>query len=112
MAIAMHRKYPVLKTGSVKFLLDEYNLIAYGRFSRDEQIVVAVNNNNENITVDIPVWELGLSRTKEKIMKQVMETNAVGFTDAEKEYIVSGGYLSVELSPLGAIVLYAQDTEN
>lgn len=112
MAIALHKKYPVLKTGSVKFLLNDYNLIAYGRFSRDEKIVVALNNNNENVTVDIPVWELGLSRTKEFPMKQVMETNAVGFTDAEKEYTISGGYLNVELSPLGAIVLYAEEVEN
>ena len=111
-AIALHKKYPVLKTGSVKFLLNDYNLIAYGRFSRDEKIVVAVNNNNENVTVDIPVWELGLSRTKEFPMKQVMETNAVGFTDVEKEYTISGGYLNVELSPLEAIVLYAEEVEN
>ena len=69
MAIALHRRYDVLKTGSVKFLLEEYNLIAYGRFSNDEQMVVVINNNNENVTVDIPVWETGISRTKDSVMR-------------------------------------------
>lgn len=105
MAIALHRRYDVLKTGSVKFLLEEYNLIAYGRFSNDEQMVVVINNNNQNVTVDIPVWETGISRTKDSVMRRVMATNAIGYTEEEKEYPIAGGYLTMDLSPLEAIVL-------
>ena len=105
MAIALHRRYDVLKTGSVKFLLEEYNLIAYGRFSNDEQMVMVINNNNENVTVDIPVWETGISRTKDSVMRRVMATNAIGYTEEEKEYPIAGGYLTMDLSPLEAIVL-------
>ena len=105
MAIALHRRYDVLKTGSVKFLLEEYNLIAYGRFSNDEQMVVVINNNNQNVTVDIPVWETGISRTKDSVMRRVMATNAIGYTEEEKEYPIAGGYITMDLSPLEAIVL-------
>ena len=31
-AIAMHKKYPVLTGGSLKFLYEDYNILSYGRF--------------------------------------------------------------------------------
>ena len=68
-------------------------------------MVVVINNNNENVTVDIPVWETGISRTKDSVMRRVMATNAIGYTEEEKEYPIAGGYLTMDLSPLEAIVL-------
>lgn len=108
-AIKMHKEYQVIKTGSVKFLKGEYNLISYGRFADEERLVVIVNNNNGNITTEIPVWETGISRTRECNMKRVLSSNAIGYTTEEKEYEVSGGFLTIELSPLEALVLYSRD---
>lgn len=103
----MHKTYPVLKSGSVKFLKEGHNLLSYGRFSEEERIAVVINNNNENIAVDIPVWETGMSRNREHMMKRVLDTNAIGFSTEEKEYPVQAGFLKLELSPLEAVVLYA-----
>ena len=108
-AIKMHKKYPVIKTGSLKFLKGEHNLISYGRFSDEERIVVIVNNNNGNVTTEIPVWETGSSRTRECTMKRVLSSNAIGYTTEEKEYQVSAGFLNIELTPLEAVVLYSKD---
>ena len=99
----------MIKTGSVKFLKGEYNLISYGRFTDEERLVVIVNNNNGNITTEIPVWETGISRTRECTMKRVLSSNAIGYTTEEKEYGVLGGFLPIELSPLEALVLYSKD---
>ena len=37
-AIRMHRINSVLKTGSLQFLLTDYNCLGYARFTRSEQI--------------------------------------------------------------------------
>ena len=108
-AIHMHKTYDVLKGGSVKFLKGEYNLIAYGRFADDERIIVIVNNNNGNVNAEIPVWEIGMSRTHDSVLKRVLSSNAVGYTMEEKEYEVKGGFLTMELTPLEAVVLYSRD---
>ena len=83
-------------------LLDAANLIP------NEKVSI-VNNNNGNITTEIPVWETGISRTRECNMKRVLSSNAIGYTTEEKEYEVSGGFLTIELSPLEALVLYSRD---
>jgi alpha-glucosidase len=108
-AIRMHKSYEVLKYGSVKFLKGEFNLIAYGRFTDDERLIVVVNNNNETVSTEIPVWETGMSRTRDTIMKRVFDTNALEFSTEEKEYSVKAGLLSMDLSPLEAVVLYCAD---
>lgn len=109
LAIQLHKKYQVLKTGSVKFLKGEHNLLAYGRFTDDERIVVVVNNRNENTVVEIPVWEVGLTRTTENSMLRILDTNAINYSGEEVEYPVNAGLLSMELSPLEALVLYSKD---
>ncbi|MBS6736009.1 MAG: glycoside hydrolase family 13 protein [Clostridiales bacterium] len=110
-AIAMHKSHQVLKTGSLKFLKEEYNLIAYARFSDEERIVVIVNNNNANITTEIPVWEAGIPRTVNSEMTQILDSNAVGFSVEKKIHPVEAGVLTMELSPLEAVVLYSREEE-
>lgn len=110
-AIRLHKSYALLKHASVKYLKTGYNLLAYGRFTEKERIVVVISNSNEPVTADIPVWETGMSRTKEMIMTRILDTNAIGYTDVTQEYVVSAGFLTLDLSPLEAIVLYSKDED-
>lgn len=104
-AIRMHRELPVLKYGSVKMLKEDYNLISFGRFNENEQVVVVINNNNENKKVEIPVWETGISRSVDTTMTRILDSNAIAYDMEQKEYPVVVGYLELEMSPLEAIVL-------
>lgn len=104
-AIRMHRELPVLKYGSVKMLKEDYNLISFGRFNENEQVVVVINNNNENKKVEIPVWETGISRSVDTTMTRILDSNAIAYDMEQKEYPVVAGYLELEMSPLEAIVL-------
>ena len=104
-AIRMHRELPVLKYGSVKMLKEDYNLISFGRFNENEQVVVVINNNNENKKVEIPVWETGISRNVDTTMTRILDSNAIAYDMEQKEYPVVAGYLELEMSPLEAIVL-------
>ena len=38
---------------------------------------------------------------KDSVMRRVMATNAIGYTEEEKEYPIAGGYLTMDLSPVG-----------
>ena len=61
--IAVHRRFPVLAMGSLKFLYHDYNVLSYGRFNQEEQVIVVINNRNERVHVEIPVWLTGINRS-------------------------------------------------
>lgn len=107
--IAMHKNYKVLKHGSVKFLYKDYNILGYGRFSRDEQMAVVINNRNEKMMVELPVWEMGISRIRETVMERVFMTNAISYSSEHELYPVTAGVVTLQLDPLCAMVLYHRE---
>lgn len=108
-AIAMHKQYPVLRKGSLRQLMYGYNIMAYGRFSPDEQIAVIINNRDEETDVEVPVWELGMDCIHDKVMEQVFYTDAEGFRKEKKSYPVVAGILGITMPPRGAVVLYRKE---
>lgn len=77
-AIRLHRSYPVLKHGSLRFLHGSYNCLSYGRFSRTEQVIVIFNNNEEERQLEIPVWLAGVP--KNQALGCIFYTDACGFS--------------------------------
>lgn len=102
--IRIHKENRELLTGSFKYLLGEYNIIAYGRFNKEAQTVVVINNNDYEVTKEICVWHLGVP--KGCIMKRLMLTSHTGFTTETEQYPVTAGKISVTLPPASAIVLH------
>ena len=90
-------------TGSLKHMEADYNIIGYGRFNRQEQSLVLINNNDYEITKEISVWRLGTP--KEGSMKQLILTTADGFTTEGKEYPIVKGKVRIVLPPTSGIVL-------
>ena len=106
-AIALHKAYPVLTDGSYKDLGSGKNRVLYGRFSRDEQFVVAVNSDSQPLKVEIPVWETGVERKSSIRMRRLLATWADGYTDEEEEFEVRAGLLKIELRANEAAVFYS-----
>ncbi len=102
-AIAMHKREKVLSNGSFKDLLGEYNLIAYGRFNKDDSVIVIINNDSYERIANIPVWEANV--TDDNYLRQIFQTTENGFSTYELEYSVKGGYLRIGLAPHSAVVL-------
>lgn len=102
--IKIHKMHQEFQTGSLKYMEAEYNVIGYGRFTRQGQSAVLINNNDYEITKDLSVWYLGIP--KECTVKQIFLTTAEGYTTVEKEYPVIGGKVSVTLPPTSAIILH------
>lgn len=101
--IKLRRTYPELRTGSLKCLGKDYNYLAYGRFKKESQTIVLINNNGHEITKDVRVWETGVP--KEAVINRVFESRAEGFNTEKKEIPVIAGKISLKLPPFSATVL-------
>lgn len=108
--IAIHKSNSELLTGSLKYMEADYNVIGYGRFNKQEQSVILVNNNNHEITKELSVWYLGTP--KEGVMKQLMLTTAEGYSVEEKEYPIVSGKVKITLPATSAIVLKHRKKKN
>ena len=105
--IRIHKEHKEFLTGSLKYIESDYNVIGYGRFTRQAQSVILVNNNDHEITKEMSVWYLGIP--KECTVKQLMLTTAQGYTTEEKEYPVIAGKVTVTLPATSAIILRYED---
>ncbi len=104
-AIAMHRRYPVLSRGSLKFLYGSYNCLAYARFTRETQMVVVFNNNLHEQELKIPVWPAGISNNQ--AMERIFYTDAEGYTEDSAVYPVRSGDMIIRMAAVSAAVLLA-----
>ena len=46
-AIRIHKEHPALKTGSLKILGGEENILSYARFKGHDRIIVVINNRSD-----------------------------------------------------------------
>lgn len=103
--IRIHKACRALKTGSLKFLGGQWNVVAYGRFDGESQIAVAVNNHpTDNKIIDIPVWQIGVFDGD--IMECLLETTPHGYSCNKGVLTVEGGMLHLELPAESAVVFY------
>ena len=103
--IRIHKGMPALRRGSIKQLLADRQLIAYGRIRGKNKCVVAVNNRNNRREIQLPVWELGIT-DEEKIMR-VMLTEEKGYNAGVLEYYARDGILALEMPAHSSILLVA-----
>ena len=105
-AIRIHKEHEVFRTGSVKILFRDYNVLVYGRFNRAEQAIIVINNRSKPYELKAQVWTAGIPRTVDHVQMQILlSTNEDGFlTDAAYE-TVSAGVLQMTLPPESAAIL-------
>ena len=101
--IQIHKQNREFISGSLKYIVEEYNVIGYGRFTKDAQSVILVNNNDHEVTQHLSVWYLGMP--KECMLKQLLITTAEGFSTEAKEYPVVAGKVKITLPATSAIIL-------
>ena len=101
--IRIRKLYPEFKNGSIMMLKSAEGLISFGRFCKDGQSAVFINNNDEDVTEDFRLWPLGLRRNA--TMKQIMLTTKEGFTTERQEYWLENGHISITLPAHSAMIL-------
>ena len=101
--IRIHKTHKEFLTGSLKYAEADYNVIGYGRFTREGQSLILVNNNDYEITKEVSVWYLGIP--KECALRRLILTTAEGYFTEPKEYPVIAGKVKVTLPATSAIIL-------
>ncbi|MCR5797418.1 MAG: glycoside hydrolase family 13 protein [Eubacterium sp.] len=92
--IRIHTSYAALKTGALIYLINEGNLIGYGRFDDKDRFCILVQSGGGDRTVKVPVWRLEVS--DDEYMVQMARTGTEGFTNRAEIYDVRDGYIEVQ----------------
>ncbi len=101
--IALHRSSDALRYGSVKFLEGDHNVLCYGRFTRKQQFVVIINNDDQARAVDTLVTAVGIE--DEAVLVQRMYTTQDSYSTAPVEYQVHEGRLKLTLPKWSGLIL-------
>lgn len=101
--IRIHKENSALRTGSVKFLGGDYQMMCYGRFNREQQFVIILNNDDVQRSMKVSVWAAGLK--KETKLEQIMYTTKESHSVAPVMYEVHSGYLNISLPAHSSVVL-------
>ena len=101
--IRIHKEHKALRTGSLSMLSWAENVLAYGRFLREEQIIVIINNRSELTEVNVPVWRAEVPAKCR--MRRLIYSYTKGHTTEYEEYLVVDGELVVNMGAHSALVL-------
>ena len=107
--IAVHKKYKMLRSGSLKFLWNDYQGLCYARFSHTEQMIIVLNNRDEGRDVMIEVWPAGISRLEDTVFTRLVQSSQEGYTDHRKQILCQAGSLNLYLPPCSVTVLHHKD---
>ena len=108
-AIRIHKEHPALRTGSLKILGGEENVLAYARFKGNDRIVIVINNRSERTEVKVPVWEAEIPAKCR--MERLLYSYKDGYTTEYEEYLVEDGEVVANMGPHSALVLGMRNEE-
>lgn len=104
--IRIHRENEALRTGSLKFLQGDDDLLCYGRFNRKQQFVIIVNNAEEERKLELSVWPAGIP--KDCMMERIMITTETGYSPMPKQYEIKEGILEITMQKLSSVILFRE----
>lgn len=107
--IRIHKTEAPLRTGSLRMLHCEDNVLSYGRFQDDEQVVVILNNSDHLREVTVPVWLAEVPMTGR--MKRLIYSYEEGFTTKRDEYIIHDGEIVVNMGRHSVLVVKTKKEE-
>lgn len=105
--IRIHKEHEALRTGAVVMLHCEKNILSYGRFTEEEQIIVILNNRSELAEVTVPVWQAEVPMKTN--MRRLMYSYKDGYTTEYERYLVRDGELVVNMGAYSALVVETID---
>lgn len=107
--IRIHKEHRALRIGAVHILLGEEDVLAYGRFTQQEQIIVVLNNRDDLSQITVPVWQAEVPMKAK--LKRLIYTYEGGYTTEHEEYLVIDGELVVNMNAHSALVLQTMEEQ-
>lgn len=106
-AIRIHKESEALCYGSLEILGAENKVLMYGRFTKEDKMVVVVNNADEAASVNVPVWRIDVPMNT--TMTRLLYSSQDGYSTKKGEYLVKEGNLFLQMGRYSAIVLQYKD---
>ena len=108
--IRLRKSNQALKRGSIRRIHKDYNVIAYGRFTRKERCLIVVNNNDHEKDIEMKIsYELGAPRSFK--MVSLMYTHDEGYMMEPMVFDVENAKLKLHMKKHSAILLKECDGE-
>lgn len=104
--IRIHKENEALRTGSVRFLPGESNVLCYARFNRAQQFIIIVNNEGAARSIKLDVHGAGIP-SESKLIQQMFTTKYT-HSIVPVTYKVTRGFLNITLPECSAVVLLRQ----
>lgn len=104
--IRIHKENEAFRTGSVRELAMERNMICFARFNRQQQFVIVCNNSDYSKSLHIDVWIAGIP--KDAVLEQIMYTQPESFSTRPVQYQLEDGVLTITLPKYSAVILKKQ----
>ncbi len=101
--IKIHKSYHTLKIGSFKFLTGDHGILVYGRFDKEDNFIIGLNNNDYEVNITVNAWEIGI--TGNKTLSRLLLTTRDGFYLDSHLYFTDNGVLKLTLPPVSSIIL-------
>lgn len=101
--IRIHKESDAFRTGSLKILGTQRDVLSYARFQGDDRYVVVINNAEKGREVVIPVWQAEVPENGK--VNLIAYTDAAGYSVEKKEYTVVDGVVNLALGAHCAVVL-------
>ena len=91
--------------GSLQMLEAPEGVLAYGRFTDEEKVLILINGGNEAQLVNVPVWEIGVGENE--IMEQILFNDENGYSLEKRTFPVNNGLLELAIPGISGVILKA-----
>lgn len=101
--IHIHKSYDALKTGSHLMLHTGYGYLCYGRFDRRDKFIIAVNNTEAQMEVQIEAWRIGIKDSE--TLSRLILTSREGYLLDSEMYYTDNGILELSIPPIASLII-------
>lgn len=101
-AISIHKQNKVLKTGSYISLVEEKDILAYGRFDENNAVAVIVNTSDTEKNVSVPTWKMGTKN--DMVYERLIETSKEFYNCGRICSKQIDGYMTVQVKPNSSVI--------
>ena len=101
--INIRKSREVFRKGSINIVYKDYGIIAYGRFYKNNSVLVILNNTTEQKEIEIPVNNIYMF-DKDNLITLITSYEK-GFDINNEKYIVEGNFLKVNMQPFSSKII-------
>jgi len=106
--ISIRKQYSSLRDGSLLSLkFDQDGIYSYGRWNNENKVIVALNNNDSEQTVSIPLWSMNISDSEK--LNLIFKSEKESHNRLDEKISVNNGNLIVKVPAFGSIIAVSED---